>query len=348
MAIKGVTKVLVNTDDPTIRDVAIQYGAEVPFLRPPELAGDYSDLGHASTYCRNWLQKHEGFNPDVYIIMSPTNPFRRKNIINDSLQRALADESIFNIGSVAQAHVSPDNLWVFKKDQLQKITNPTHKPANPCGLCQSSLSFNIVLKFRAKTVPHRHTPVLLNDIEAIDIDELIDLKKAQAVIDNKLYPVCEQKNSATVIRKKDSFSIFGKIFDSPPVSDDFRIIRHDDFPLISEQELQTFADYARKQKKVVITGCPARVHPYRLKYVDQQGFSNFFYEVDQAVRGNRHYYPEVFSFVPAIVAIPAGVDIHEIPAATMVMYQLHSDKLLNLSLPLERLQIGQINQEKKQ
>ena len=341
LAINGITKVLVNTDDPMIQEVAIQYGAEVPFLRPSELAGDDSDLGHASTYCRNWLQKHEGFDPDIYIIMSPTNPFRRKNIINDSLRRALSEEQIFNIGSVAQAHVSPDNLWVFKKNQLQKFTHPTHESVTPYRLCQSSMSFNIVFKCRAKSVMHRHTPVILNDIETIDIDEPIDLKNAQAVLDNNLYPVRDFNNNVAISQEKNSLSIFNKTFTEPPVSDKFRIIKHPDFPLLNQEEVQTFADYAKKQNKIVMTGCPARVHPYRLKYVNQQGFSDFFYEVDQAIRGNRHLYPYVFSFVPAMIAIPAGIDIQAESAAEMLMYKLPADRLLDLSIPLERLLIGQ-------
>ncbi len=339
LAIKGITKVVVNTDAPAIRDVAIKYGAEVPFLRPAKFSGDDADLGHAIAYSRKWQETHEGFVPDIYIIMSPTNPFRRKNIINDALNKALADKSIFNIGSVIQAPASPDNFWLFIDGQLQKFNDACNK-TNSCLFCESSLSFNIVMEFREGIIPDRHFPVFLDGIEAIDIDEPIDLCKAKAAIEQNLYPITESENIKTAKRKKGSFYILDKLFNEQPVSNTFKIIRHPDYPRITDAEIQTFTNYAQKQDKIVMTGCQSRVHPYRLKYTDQQGFSNFLYQIDHSIRGNRHCYPEVFSFIPALIAIPKGTDIQNISLEQIEMYQLPSKSLLDLAIPVERLLIN--------
>ncbi|MFH1673071.1 MAG: hypothetical protein ABIF87_06570 [Pseudomonadota bacterium] len=190
LTIKGITKVIVNTDDPMIRDVSIQYGAEVPFLRPAKLAGDNSDIGHTIVYSRQWLQKHEGFKPDVYIIMSPTNPFRRKNIINDSLQKALADESIFNVGSVAPANIMVDNYWIKRNGKMQRFKIPLNGKPTSTILYQSAFSFNIVFDCRTN-LPNRRIAVILNEIESIDIDEPEDLEIARMVIKEGLYPFDE-------------------------------------------------------------------------------------------------------------------------------------------------------------
>ena len=61
LACPEINRVIVSTDDKRIADVAVQYGAEVPFLRPPELAGDqvgkWEVWRHALEFCEtkmNW------------------------------------------------------------------------------------------------------------------------------------------------------------------------------------------------------------------------------------------------------------------------------------------------------
>jgi pseudaminic acid cytidylyltransferase len=50
-------RVMVSTDDEEIAKVAVEYGAEVPFLRPPELADDHTPtvpvIAHAITACQS-------------------------------------------------------------------------------------------------------------------------------------------------------------------------------------------------------------------------------------------------------------------------------------------------------
>lgn len=52
-----VDKVVVSTDDQEIADVAIRYGAEVPFLRPPQLADDYVGTSPVVRHCIEELLK---------------------------------------------------------------------------------------------------------------------------------------------------------------------------------------------------------------------------------------------------------------------------------------------------
>lgn len=185
--IKGVTKVYVNTDDPEIRAVSIEHGAEVPFLRPSELARDDSPLEESHAYALDWYRTNENWVPDVMIIMSPTHPFRRRNLINQALKIGADDPEIFNIGSVSPANVTVDNFWIKKNGRFQRLRLPLAGGMNPPTLYQSAFSFNIVYGCRSG-LPNRRIPVVLNDIEAIDIDEPRDLAVARRVIAEGLYP----------------------------------------------------------------------------------------------------------------------------------------------------------------
>jgi CMP-N-acetylneuraminic acid synthetase len=189
MSIKGVKKVFVNTDDPEIQAVSRRFGAEVPFLRPQELAQDDSSLADAHVYARNWYAENQGFNYDIVVVMSSTHPFRRRNLINNALNWAYVNHQIFNIGSIAPVHAMVDNYFVktesnmtLKRFSLLHIRNTEN-----LILYQSAFSFNIVFYCR----PHlsdKRFPIVLNDIEAIDIDEPEDLLLARQVVKDGLYP----------------------------------------------------------------------------------------------------------------------------------------------------------------
>lgn len=190
LSIKGITKVFVNTDNPEIRAVSIEYGAEVPFLRPPELAGHDSQLGDAHKYALDWYRDHEGFIPDIEIVMSPTHPFRRKNLINNALKRGLDNSEIFNLGSISPAKVMLDNYWIKRDGKTQRFQFSVNGKPTPIALYQSAFSFNIVFICRPH-FPNRRIPIILNEIESIDIDEPEDLETARRVLAEGLYPFDE-------------------------------------------------------------------------------------------------------------------------------------------------------------
>ena len=56
----AITRTLVTTDSREIADVARQFGAEVPFLRPAELAADDTPGIAPILHAVRWLEDHEG------------------------------------------------------------------------------------------------------------------------------------------------------------------------------------------------------------------------------------------------------------------------------------------------
>ncbi|MBU1169598.1 MAG: acylneuraminate cytidylyltransferase family protein [Proteobacteria bacterium] len=182
----GRTKVHVNTDDAEIQDVACSLGADIPFLRPEELARDDSDLVEAVKHASLWYRQHQDYVYDIIIIMSPTYPFRRPGLVRDALVRGLDDPGIFNIGSVGPVSQDIRNYWQMGEHGPCRYMIPGAHEIKQEDLIQSSLSFNIVYEFRENN--HLRTPVILNDIEAIDIDEPEDLERARAVVGAGLYP----------------------------------------------------------------------------------------------------------------------------------------------------------------
>lgn len=83
-----VKRVLMSTDDPEIAEVAREWGAEVPFMRPPALARADSPhidvVRHAVTY----LDAHENYRPEYVLLLQPTSPLRTTQDIDNSINIA--------------------------------------------------------------------------------------------------------------------------------------------------------------------------------------------------------------------------------------------------------------------
>jgi len=82
---KKVNRVIVSTDDHKIAAVAKKYGAEVPFLRPKELALDNSKVVDAVLHLLEELKNKENYQPDAIILLQTTSPMRTINDINKAL-----------------------------------------------------------------------------------------------------------------------------------------------------------------------------------------------------------------------------------------------------------------------
>ena len=70
-------RTVVRTDDEQIAEVARSWGAEVPFLRPAELARDDTPTLAAVEHALGELEAREGFRPDDVLLVQPTEPFVR-------------------------------------------------------------------------------------------------------------------------------------------------------------------------------------------------------------------------------------------------------------------------------
>ena len=82
---KYISRVIVSTDSQEYADIAIKYGADVPFLRPIEISLDDS-LDYSCMYhCIKWLEYNENYIPDIILHLRCTYPTRKIDDINNAL-----------------------------------------------------------------------------------------------------------------------------------------------------------------------------------------------------------------------------------------------------------------------
>jgi N-acylneuraminate cytidylyltransferase len=106
-----IDRVIVSTEDAEIRQVAIDYGAEVPFIRPMELATDTASgldvLCHA-------VEAVEGAY-DYVVLLQPTSPLRESDDIDRSIELCV-DQSVKSVVSLSEASKNPHWMYQMKPE----------------------------------------------------------------------------------------------------------------------------------------------------------------------------------------------------------------------------------------
>lgn len=98
--------ILVSTDSEDIAEVAREFGAEVPFLRPAELASDIASTYDVIRHGLAYLKEKHGTEYDYIVLLEPTSPLREDDDIDRMLESLLANadefDSIVSVGEVTE------------------------------------------------------------------------------------------------------------------------------------------------------------------------------------------------------------------------------------------------------
>ena len=81
-----LTRFVLSTDDEKIAVIGRNYGLEVPFLRPTELAQDDTPALPVFQYVVSELERQEQYQPDVVVVLQPTSPLRSSKHIDEAIQ----------------------------------------------------------------------------------------------------------------------------------------------------------------------------------------------------------------------------------------------------------------------
>jgi N-acylneuraminate cytidylyltransferase/CMP-N,N'-diacetyllegionaminic acid synthase len=120
-----IDRLIVSTDSEEIAEVACSLGAEVPFLRPPELARD-STAGIAPIlHAIRWLDRNESYRPGLVACLQPTSPLRTARDIDAAVGLAL-DRNAEAVVSVAPVCSHP--YWMKQIDAAGRLLDAAALP----------------------------------------------------------------------------------------------------------------------------------------------------------------------------------------------------------------------------
>ncbi len=121
LASKGLSRVVVTTDDAEIAGVAENLGAEVPFLRPAELADDETPMIPVVIHAlQHFSSSGESF--DAVCLLQPTNPLRRPSDIDGAIEllKRTGSESVISLVHTGERH--PARMKLIEGDG--RVVNP--------------------------------------------------------------------------------------------------------------------------------------------------------------------------------------------------------------------------------
>ena len=189
LAVEGIDRVIVSTDSESIALVARHHGAEVPFMRPAELARDDSPEWLAWRHALDFLRESTGSLPKLMVSVPATAPLRTPLDIErciDEYENSEADIVV----TITDAHRNPYfNMVKINKDGTVRLVNPpmseifrrqdapvVYDMATVCYVANPEfvMSRNSSFEGRVRAV---HVPIE----RSIDIDTLIDFQIAESL-----------------------------------------------------------------------------------------------------------------------------------------------------------------------
>jgi CMP-N,N'-diacetyllegionaminic acid synthase len=118
-----ISRVVVSTDSEAIAAVAREYGADVPFMRPAELASDVAGKWAVWQHALESCERHYGTPVDIYVDLDCTSPLREV----DDISRAIAQFRLGGVDavfSVCEARKNPYFNMLEIDGDCQRICKP--------------------------------------------------------------------------------------------------------------------------------------------------------------------------------------------------------------------------------
>lgn len=192
---KMIERIIVSTDSAEIADTALKYGAEVPFMRPPEFAQDDSGDFEWLEHLINYLEKKEHKSAEYLVHLRPTTPFREVKVVNEGINYIIKNQSATSLRSVSPFSQPPHKIFQmggpYLKGFFENDPRPEYYNLPRQSFPQTYLPNGHIDIVRASTVKNGiiHGNKMLGFVtEPVpDIDDEKDFQDALFVLNDKKY-----------------------------------------------------------------------------------------------------------------------------------------------------------------
>ncbi len=189
-----IDRVVVSTDSSELADVARQYGAEIPFLRPSEIAQSTSTEMQFFTHALQWFKEKEDYEPDVIVLLYPTSPFRKTATIDRAIELFIAHPEADSLRSITACTEHPYKMWTINDDNLlESFVKTDIKNAHTLSysmLPEVYIQNASIYITKPSTIYEKGSPTgdviipfVMDALESIDINIPLDFKLAEIMME---------------------------------------------------------------------------------------------------------------------------------------------------------------------
>jgi CMP-N,N'-diacetyllegionaminic acid synthase len=176
-------KIIVSTDDEEIMKVSKKWGAEVPFLRPSELAQDdtpgIAPVLHALEYFSDY---------EYVVVLQPTSPLRLAEDIDNAIYLCEKNKSNFCV-SVTESKIIPDWMFRINNQGVLEPLNSREIPYQRQKVKQTYVLNGAVYVGRKEALIKNQSfltpetiPYIMPNNRSIDIDDIIDFEYCEYIL----------------------------------------------------------------------------------------------------------------------------------------------------------------------
>ncbi|KOA21128.1 CMP-N,N'-diacetyllegionaminic acid synthase [Clostridium homopropionicum DSM 5847] len=187
---KFIDFILVSTDDIEIKNVSLNYGAKVPFLRPEEISNDTAKSIDVVLHAVEFL-KSQGEEFHYVVLLQPTSPLRSSQDIDNAIEIVMKKEAE-SLVSVCEASENPVLMRVIEDNKLKSFVefkgdNLRRQDLPRFYIFNGAIYINSVeMLFKEKTFVDEATiPFVMDSKKSIDIDNMLDSKLAELILREK-------------------------------------------------------------------------------------------------------------------------------------------------------------------
>ena len=191
---KYVDRLIVSTDSEKYAEIAKDFGAEVPFIRPDNISTDVSSRKDVIKHALDFFRRKNKLY-DYIVFLEPTSPLTTETDIDTSIEKLLLDKSAESIVGVSLSEVShPDFLINLKNGFLnfiyenQKSSVIRRQDLEDLYFYDGTLYISEVDKYLEKEFYHEKTlGYVTPKWKSLEIDDMYDFIMVEAIMQYKGY-----------------------------------------------------------------------------------------------------------------------------------------------------------------
>ena len=190
-----VDRVICSTDSEEIADVARKYGAEIPFMRPSELAQDHSPDIDFFLHTIETLAA-TGYRPDIIVQLRPTDPIRKPGLVDEAVQMLIDNPGAHSVRTITEPGYSPYKMWTVNSSgtldpllTVPGVPEPFNMPRQELPEVWWHIGVLDVVRTNVVTETNSLSgtvilPLKVDRASSADIDTLDDFERAGTLMQN--------------------------------------------------------------------------------------------------------------------------------------------------------------------
>jgi CMP-N-acetylneuraminic acid synthetase len=185
-------RVIVSTDDATIKEMVNKMGGNTPFSRPEELGSDTAKSIDVAVHALKTMEKIDGVTYDAFMLLQPTTPFRTSQDIDEAIDKLIetGSDSVISVVNVEAYH--PARMKFLQEGKLidppycESYENQNRQELNPMYIRNGA----IYLTKRDTLLNNSYKgndccALIMPSERSINIDTLTDFEYAEWISNKK-------------------------------------------------------------------------------------------------------------------------------------------------------------------